>query len=146
MSLRGAIQKGVAAAFVAVGDIKTSVIYYQSIQSSNINQGYDPQTGDVNIRWNVITTVDAILTKNSSSRLISDQDWLVKPGDQFALIENAKLGFEANLEDQLEIKGKRWRVENAAIDPADGMWILQIRKVSAERILGTGPTNVMTGP
>lgn len=144
MGLRAAIESGVSAAFAGVGDIKVSVVYYSaSVRDPLYN--YDTRAGDKVTKWAVVATVDAILVQARQSRLISDPDWLIKPGDQIAIIQQSSLGFPMQLEDQIEIVGKRWRIVNFKSDPAGATFIAQIRLTSAEPVMGLDAAGATTG-
>lgn len=145
MSLRGAIKSGVSAAFTAVGDIKTPVVYYSATVKDPLFN-YDTKTGDKIAPWNVVLSLQAILVSATKSRLIGDTDWLIKPGDQVAILQQDDLGFAMQLEDKIEINGKRWGIINFKSDPAAATFIAQIRQVSAERLMGSGATSATTGP
>ena len=144
MGLRAAIESGVSAAFAGVGDIKVSVVYY----SANVKDplyNYDTRTGDKLTQWAVVAKIDVILVQARQSRLISDPDWLIKPGDQIAIIQQSSLGFAMQAEDKIEIVGKRWWIVNFKADPARATYIAQIRLTSAEPIMGQGENTATTG-
>ena len=145
MSLKGAIASGVAAAFDAIGDLKTDVVYYQQTQDNPSNRKFNPKTGYINIRWNIITSIQGLLTRTTQSRIISDESWTIKPGDQFLLIQANELNLEPSVGDECEIKNDRWRVENTAIDPALAMWIFQIRKTSYPKVQSAGSNTAISG-
>ena len=145
MSLRRAIASGVAAAFKGVGDIKVSIDYYSAdVQDPLFN--YDTRTGDKIQEWTVIPNVIAILVQANQSRLASDADWLIKPGDQVAIIQQRDLLSPMQSEDQMMIQTRRWRIVNYKADPAGATFIAQIRLTSAEPIMGQGSGSATTGP
>ena len=144
MSLRAAVKSGVAAAFQAVGDIKVDVIYY----SANVQDplfDYDTETGDKIAQWAVVAAVPLILVQARQDRLLGDASWLIKPGDQVAIIEQSTLNLNMQLEDQIEINGRRWRIINFKSDPAAATYIAQIRLTSYEPVLAQGTGTATTG-
>lgn len=141
MSMRATIRQAASAAFSAAGDIKLLADYWR--QDEGLND-YDAARGQRAVHWDVVQNIPVLFVQASQSRLISDVDWLVKPGDRVALIDQRYLA-ESNVGDVMAAAGHRWRVENVKADPAAAIWKLQIRLTSYEPVQGTGTNRAITG-
>ena len=145
MSLKAAIQKGVAAAMDAVGDVATTVVYYNRDPTKSAKTQYVLNTGQVQVQWDIVTSVRGVLVKNTRSRLLNDAEINVKPGQQYFLVESAVLNLQPYIGDELEAQGKRWSVENIQLDPSGNLWIFQLVNASAPPVTSESQTRRITG-
>lgn len=120
MGLRSVIASAVASGVAALGDLRTSVGYYQP--SANT---YDPSTGATTRTETVQTIPDAILTSYKQSDIDGDR---VLETDRKLIIQTSRLAAEPRKgEDQVDIAGTRWRVQDWKTDPAGATYTIQLR-------------------
>ena len=123
MGLANTIQKAAQTAFNAIGDIPLTCVY-TSVGASV----YNTTTG-------AVTSTDinysglAILFEDYSDKEIMDSAGAILKTDQKASIPNLSLTPTPKITDFItDSNSKKWTVEEALIDPARALWILQCRR------------------
>lgn len=125
MGLSDAITGAIPGIFTAISDLMTSVTYRRNVSGNSDN--YDPTTGKV---IDSATTIElAGLPYDYASREINNTT--IRVTDKKMLIQHASLGFEPNVNDELEIAGITWHIVSKQSDPTGSIWILQIRRGAA---------------
>ncbi len=129
MGLRDAIQGAVNAGINALGDIPVST-NYESLSSST----YDASAGTPTTVYSTIAGVKVVIGEfrfvaNAGIRG-SAPDFDVKAQDKEALISGKALSttITPKPEDRIVHDGETWNVVNVFTDPAEGAWVLQIRR------------------
>ncbi len=128
MGLRDAIQGAVNAGINALGDIPVSA-NYESLSSST----YDASAGTPTTVYSTIAGVKVVIGEfrfaaNAGIRG-SDPDFDVKARDKEALISGKAVStITPKPEDRIVHDGETWNVVNVFPDPAEGAWVLQIRR------------------
>jgi len=126
MGLRQVFADGVSSIFTALGDVPVSVTY------KSVTQAYDAATRTVTSSVTSVS-VDAILDEYSavelrfSERLNDDQSLI--PGDKKAMIKASDLSsVTPKVNDLITISGVNWQVKAIKKDPADAMYVFQVRR------------------
>ena len=119
MSLKAAIQKATSGAFNAISSLCTAATY--TVVS---NPGYNASTGVITPS-EVNHTVSVLLADYAQEMIDGEH---IKPGDQKAYIPAENFTPTCKGGDKLTISSEAWQVVKAKIDPAEAMWVLQIRK------------------
>lgn len=120
MGLQSVFKSLAQAAFVAVGDIPVSVTYTHVTG----NPTYTPATGTV-----TDSTTDYTVSVVFNQYKAADVDGAnILSTDQQALIPVENLGCTPSNHDYMTVDGERWNVVDKETDPAEALWILQIRK------------------
>lgn len=119
MGLLSDAQSATAQAFVAIGDLLTSVTY------RHITPGaYNPATGT---QTPTVTTQSvSVLLVDYATREIDGQ--VIQPGDQKALCPQSYLSPAPALLDEIVVGSDTWAVVRVAKDPASATWELQVRR------------------
>jgi hypothetical protein len=121
MGLQETFKAAAQTAVAAFGNVGKSVTY----TSVSGNAVYDPTTGT-----SVQPTTDypAIIVIFDSFEAQQINQTTVRSFDQKAMIPVENLSVTPGLDDYLTVNGVRWNVVNSETDPADALWILQVRK------------------
>lgn len=119
MGLKATIQSAVQSAFIAFGDIRTSVSYISKGTAT-----YNPTTGAVT-STDVTITISGILADYEINEIDNEAIILT---DRKIMIPTADLSVTPKIEDTITISSITWQVINVGVDPADAMWTLQLRK------------------
>jgi hypothetical protein len=123
MGLKSTIQQTVLGAMNALDDIPTEVVYHSTGAIT-----YDPATRTPSETGGSDYTIEkAILVGYKSSEI--DGVKILKT-DQQLLIPGLSLTVTPKENDYVTVDGIKWDIEDFSIDPADAMWIFQVRKAS----------------
>jgi hypothetical protein len=120
MGLQETFKAAAQTAVAAFGNVGKSVTY----TSVSGNAVYDPTTG-TSVQPTASHTVTVIFDSYESQEI---NQTTVRSFDQKAMIPVENLSVTPGLDDYLTSSGVRWNVVNSETDPADALWVLQIRK------------------
>lgn len=124
--LRGVIQKVVSTAIAAVGDLAISVTYIATEKQTL----YNPTLDKIQLEGTEYPNLAVVFAEFSSKEINGEK---VRATDQKALIAFLDLPVTPKIGDRIHKSTiDHWQVQDKDIDPADGLWILQIRKVSVQ--------------
>ena len=118
MSIQAAVDRGVAAAMGAIGDLKTSAVLIQ-----RGTPGYDPATGQTTGGETRTAITGLIASYNSVERATS----AIEVGDIKYLVEKAIVPVEVSGDDGVELRGALWSVVRVT-ETADALLALQLRR------------------
>ena len=118
MSLRGLMQDVVAGAFPALGDIPETVIY-----SSKPVSIVNPTTGLVSMA-SANFSASMVFVKYRREEIDGES---VRPEDLKGLLPAKDLDFVPGLNDTITRNGRVLAVQRVALDPAESLYILQLR-------------------
>lgn len=129
MGLRSAIQSAVKAGVAALGDVAVST-NYESLSSTT----YDASAGTNAAVYATTAGVKVVIGEfrfaQSAGVRGGAADFDVQARDKQALIPTrAVSGVTPKPDDRLVHDGETWNVINVFTDPAEGAWVLQIRRV-----------------
>jgi hypothetical protein len=119
MGLREAFKSAAQTAVAAFGNVGVSSIY-----TSVGVAVYDPAAGTT-VQPKTDYTITVILDSFEAQEI---NQTTVRSFDQKALIPVENLAVTPGLDDYLTVNSVQWNVVNSSTDPADALWILQIRK------------------
>jgi len=120
MGLRSVFQEAAESIFDAFGDVAESATYTRVTG----NPVYSPSTGTMSTP-ETSYTISVINTRFKSNEVDGIH---VLNTDHKVLIPANDIAFTPGLHDHLTIDGVRENVVNKRIDPAEALWILQVRK------------------
>lgn len=121
MGLRDVVQKATQAAVAAVGDIAASATYCSFASASyNASAGTNVAT---------FTSTAGVSVVFNDFRLDQVDGQVVLSEDKQAMIPALALpGVVPTTADKLVSDGATWNVQRVQTDPADALWILQVRR------------------
>lgn len=119
MGLKETVQAGIATGLAATGTLRRTVTYKASAATPN----YTPATG-AQTRLEQDYAVSGIVYGYTRREI---DGVLVKPFDRRFLCLQADLPVSPNLTERLVLDGKGWEVVGIEEDPAQAVWMLQIR-------------------
>ncbi|MCG7852761.1 MAG: hypothetical protein MIO92_09585 [Methanosarcinaceae archaeon] len=103
----------------AFDDIPVSVTYVQ--KGSSV---YNPATGAVT-STDVEYTTTAIFDEYEMDEI---NNVVVRATDKLAYIASNDLDVTPVVDDEISIDSVTWQIKNVKSDPADALWVLQLRK------------------
>lgn len=119
MSLRALVQDAVVAGYSALGDIPESVTYSTKAQTV-----FSPTTGQVT-RPASNYGVSMVFAQYNKREIDGE---MIKPEDMKGLLPAKDLGFSPQIGDTITRGSAVWSVRDIGIDPAQSLYILQLRK------------------
>jgi len=121
MGLAGTIQSAISSGMKAFDDIRKSCTYH-SMGTLVVNPATDVtvETGGQNY--------SSVMIIFSSYKLAEIDDEVIKKEDKKALIPQIDYPFVPKDTDYILQGSVRWEVQSVRIDPADAMWVLQVRR------------------
>lgn len=119
MGLREVLQNAAVAAVAAVGNIATASTFV------SIASVYDTATGDTTITDTDYPDLKIVFTNYKSNEI---NNTTILSTDQKALIPKLNLEPTPKMKDLIQRNGIEWKIESIDIDPADALWIFQVRK------------------
>lgn len=123
MTLKAAIQGGVAAAFQAIGDLAPELQAYERTRGAD----YDPDTSTVYTGSFVDVSGIKGVPYDFETQDIDGEN--VRNGDQKFILERQALSFTPCEYDVLVFTdGTRWSIRGIETDPADGTYIFHLRR------------------
>ena len=121
MGLRAVFKSGAQSALTAFGDVAVDSRYV-SVTSNPI---YDPGGSGSVTKATAGESISIIFDEYESSEI--DGSKIIR-SDQKALIPVDNLSYKPGIDDYITVSGVRWNVVNKETDPAEALWIIQIRK------------------
>jgi hypothetical protein len=119
MGLKDTIQAGIASGLAAIGNVRRTVTYHAQAAAPS----YTPATGAV-----TRLEQDYQVTGLVYGYARKDIDGvLVQPFDRRLLCHQADLPVSPKLTERLTLDGQTWEVVGIEEDPAEAVWMLQIR-------------------
>lgn len=119
MSLRALVQDAVVAGYSALGDIPESVTYSTKAQTV-----FSPTTGQVT-RPSSSYGVSMFFAQYNKREIDGE---MIKPEDMKGLLPSKDLGFSPQIGDTINRNGNVFSIIRMGIDPAQSLYILQLRK------------------
>jgi hypothetical protein len=113
------VQAGIASGLAAIGNVKRTATYKASAASPS----YTPATGAVT-RLEQDYTVSGLVYGYARRDIDGVR---VKPFDRRFLCQQADLPVSPKLTERLVLDGQPWEVVGIEEDPAQAVWMLQIR-------------------
>jgi hypothetical protein len=122
LDIKGLTGNLVDLGFELAGQITASVTF-----THRTGAVYDPSTGST-AETEETASVDAILQSYRSNEIDGDR---IRVGDRRAIIKQSALtGITAfDQQDTITIGEERWQVVDFSVDPAEGVWKGQLRKI-----------------
>ena len=120
MGLQDVFKTAAQTIFTAFDDIPRSTVYTRVVG----NPVYNPVTG-ASTSTTASYTIDIIFDKYDSEEVDGVN---IFSTDQMAMIPVENLSIVPSNHDYLVTGGERWNVVDKKTDPAEALWILQIRK------------------
>ena len=120
MGLQEVFKAAAQTAVLAFGNVGKSITY----TAVSGNAVYDPTTG-ASVQPTTDHTVTVIFDSFEAQQI---NQTTVRSFDQKVMIPVEDLSATPGLDDYLTVDSVRWNVVNSETDPADALWILQIRK------------------
>jgi hypothetical protein len=119
MGLNETVQAGIASGLAAIGTLRRTVTY----KAQAASPGYTPGTGAVT-RLEQNYAVSGLVYGYARKDI---DGVLVKPFDRRFLCHQANLPVSPKLTERLVLDGQTWEVVGIEEDPAQAVWMLQIR-------------------
>lgn len=120
MGLKDTIKSAVGSGFTALGDLKTTVTF----KTHTANPSYNPTTQAISESSTSVSVTGVLARYNR--RQIDGQ--VIQPNDQKFLFLQSAITFSPTLIDSVIISGAEWQVIDVSKDPADAIWVMQIRQ------------------